>query len=548
MTILNTQHSPRLNYLLKYNKQHLLVGGLKGIEKESLRISRDGMISKSLHPYSLGAALTHPHITTDYSEALLEFITPPCAEISQTLDFMHNIHQYVYEHLDDEMLLSSSMPCGINGDESIPIAEYGSSNIGKMKNVYRQGLWHRYGRTMQAIAGIHFNYSVPEALWPVLHEQSKSDKNLKDFISETYFGLVRNFQRQGWLILYLFGASPAICKSFFKSRPHLMTGFDEYDQNTLYHPYATSLRMSNIGYKSENQANLKIDYNSLSAYTESLTNATETPYPDYESIGVKINGQYKQLNTNILQIENEYYSTVRPKQIARSGEKPTLALKLRGVRYIEIRSLDLDLFNPIGIDESKARFIEAFLLNCLLQHSPENSRQDYQINNSNQLTVANEGRKPGLEINKNGQKVSLQIWADEILQSMHVVCEILDENTADKPYSKSLKQQSQLVQNPELTASAKILAGMKSTHTPFGSFGLRTSEQHKHYFKQHQLDSMTTRKFDEFSNASHIKQKEIEDNDKISFDEFLENYFSQSSKVGTPRTRLNKREEPALLS
>lgn len=548
MTILNTQHSPRLSYLLEQNKQHLLVGGLKGIEKESLRISKDGRISKSTHPHSLGAALTHPHITTDYSEALLEFITPPFADISQTLGFMHNIHQYVYEHLNDEMLLSSSMPCGINGDKSIPIAEYGSSNIGKMKNVYRQGLSHRYGRTMQAIAGIHFNYSVPETLWPVLHEQSKSDKNLKDFISETYFDLIRNFQRQGWLILYLFGASPAICKSFFKSRPHLMAEFEEYDQYTLYHPYATSLRMSDIGYKSENQANLKIDYNSLAAYSKSLCDAIETPYSDYEKIGIKVDGQYRQLNANILQIENEYYSTVRPKQIARSGEKPTLALKLRGVRYIEIRSLDLDLFNPIGIDESKGRFIEAFLLNCLLQHSPENSKQDYQINNSNQLTVAHEGRKNGLEINKNGQKIPLQTWADEILQSMQPVCEILDEGRMDKPYSKALKQQYELIQNPELTPSAKILTGMNSTQQPFGSFGLKTSEQHKQHFKQHRLDDITTRQFDELSIASHKKQKNIENNDEISFDAFLATYFSQSCLVGRPRSTLNNREEPAILT
>ena len=546
MTNLNTQHSPRLSYLLEQKKQHLLVGGLKGIEKESLRINTDGVISQSSHPHALGSALTHPYITTDYSEALLEFITPPCADIRQTLGFMHNVHQYVYQNLADEMLLSTSMPCGINGDDSIPIAKYGSSNIGTMKNVYRQGLWHRYGRSMQAIAGIHFNYSVPKALWPVLHEQSKSKLNLKDFISETYFGLVRNFQRQGWLILYLFGASPAICKSFFKSRPHLMSEFEEYDQYTLYHPYATSLRMSDIGYKSDNQANLKIDYNSLSAYVDSLSNAIETPYPGYEKIGVKIDGQYKQLNANILQIENEYYSTVRPKQIVRSGEKPTLALNLRGVRYIEIRSLDLDLFNPIGIDESKARFIEAFLLNCLLQNSPDNSKQDYQINNSNQLSVAHEGRKPGLNINKNGQQISLQSWANEITLSMQPICEILDEDTIDKPYGKALKQQSELIQNSDLTPSAKILAGMRSTQQPFGCFGLNTSEQHKQYFKQQQLDSKTSQLFDELSTTSHIKQKEIEVNDKISFDEFLDNYFAQSSKIGSPRATLHKCEEATI--
>ncbi len=539
MTILKKQHSPRLSYLLEQQKQHLLVGGLKGIEKESLRISKQGLISKNPHPHALGSALTHPQITTDYSEALLEFITPPFAEITETLDFMHNIHQYVYEHLDnDEMLLSASMPCGINGDESIPIAKYGDSNIGKMKHTYRQGLWHRYGRTMQAIAGIHFNYSVPDALWPVLHEHSQSKKPLADFISESYFGLIRNFQRQGWLILYLFGASPAICKSFFKSRPHLMTEFDEYDQYTVFHPYATSLRMSDIGYKSNNQANLKIDYNSLAGYINSLQEAIETPYPDYETIGVKVDGQYKQLNANILQIENEYYSTIRPKQIARSGEKPTLALNLRGVRYIEIRSLDLDLFNPIGIDENNSRFIEAFLLNCLLQNSPEHDSQAYEINNKNQLTVAHRGREPDLEINKNGQNIALQTWACEIMQSMQPVCEILDQGNIDKPYSRALKQQLKLVNNPDLTASAKILQGMRSKNQPFGSFGLETSKSHKHHFKKQTLEKISNKQFDEMSTASHKKQQEIEDRDTLSFDDFLDNYFSQSIRTGAPRKKI----------
>ena len=236
----------------------------------------------------------------------------------------------------------------------------------------------------------------------------------------------------GWLILYLFGASPAICKNFFNSRPALMTQFEEFDNGTLYHPYATSLRMSDIGYKSKNQANLKIDYNSIDGYVSSLSAAINTPYPEYEKIGTLVDGEYRQLNSNILQIENEFYSTMRPKQIAQSGEKPTLALKRRGVRYIEMRSLDLDLFNPIGIDEDKARFIEALLLTCLLQDSPKTSDQEQQVNNANQLAVANFGRKPGLELNKNNQKILLKDWAAEILESMQPVCAILDQDDADK--------------------------------------------------------------------------------------------------------------------
>ena len=300
---------------------HLLSGGFKGIEKESLRIDAHGLISQATHPHALGSTLTHSQITTDYSEALIELITPPFADIQETLKNLQDIHQFVYENLDKEQLLCASMPCGIDGDESIRIAEYGSANIGRMKHVYRHGLWHRYGRTMQAIAGIHFNYSVPEPLWEFLHKQANTSQTLAEFKNAAYFGLIRNFQRIGWIILYLFGASPAICKNFFKSRPALMAQFEEFDNGTLYHPYATSLRMSDIGYKSKNQANLAIDYNTLDGYVRSLSAAISTPYPDYEKIGVCVNGEYKQLNVNILQIENEFYSIMRPKQIALSGEK-----------------------------------------------------------------------------------------------------------------------------------------------------------------------------------------------------------------------------------
>ena len=524
----NNVLSKRLQYLIDNNLHHLLQLGLKGIEKESLRINKRGVIAQTPHPKGLGSALTHPYITTDYSEALLEFITPPFADIKQTLGYLHQIHQFVYPHLGNEMLLATSMPCGIDGDLSVPIAEYGRSNIGKMKHIYRKGLWHRYGRTMQAIAGIHFNYSVPQALWPMLHRQAGNQGNLQSFISDGYFGLIRNFQRQGWLMLYLFGASPAICKSFFKSRPQLMAEFEEFDAHTLYHPYATSLRMSDIGYKSKNQASLKIDYNSLDGYVDSLSAAINTSYPDYEKIGVKVEGEYQQLNANILQIENEFYSTVRPKQIAESGEKPTLALKRRGVMYVEMRSLDLNLFNPIGIEESTARFIEAFLLSCLLHDSPSHTPEEFYTNNSNQLLVANQGRQPGLILNKNGQDIGLQAWAHEILDAMQPICALLDQGSLDKPYQLALQQQQAMVDNPALTPSAHILACMSQNSQEFGCFASNISALHQHYFLAQNLDSQVQQQFVDMATSSLQKQTEIEAADNLSFDDFLTRYFSQS--------------------
>ena len=523
-----TLTTTRLNTLVATGRQSLLCGGLKGLEKESLRLAQDGFIAQTQHPYALGSALTHPAITTDYSEALIELITPPFADIKETLDYLDKLHLFVYQHLDHELLLGSSMPCGIDGDDSIRIAEYGTSNVGRMKHVYRHGLWHRYGRTMQSIAGIHFNYSVPEELWQVLHQQEHSHVELQQFINDGYFALIRNFQRVGWLILYLFGASPAICKNFFKSRPALMAEFEEFDAGTLYHPYATSLRMSDIGYKSKNQANLNIDYNSLEGYVTSLSKAIHTPFPDYEQIGVEVNGEYRQLNSNLLQIENEFYSTIRPKQIARSCEKPTIALKRRGVRYIEMRSLDLDLFNPLGVDEAKLRFIEALLLTCLLSDSSAMSESDHRMNNANQLAVAHEGRNPDLQLTKKGKKIALHDWAEEILQAMQPVCAILDNNAADKPYSNALNAQRELVNNPDLTASARMLAAMRELKQPFARFALKTSEKNALSFKSRQLDAETTAQFEAMAAESHAKQHELEHQPQLPFAEFLHRYFTQT--------------------
>lgn len=527
MTQLHHQLPARFNLLVDNGFENLLKDGLKGIEKESLRIAKDGVIAQTPHPSFLGSALTHPYITTDYSEALLEFITPPFADIKDTLAYLSNIHQFVYDHLDGEMLLSASMPCGIDGDESVPIAEYGSSNIGRMKHIYRRGLWHRYGRTMQAIAGIHFNYSVPSELWSQLRELENSTSSPDQFIADGYFGMIRNLHRQGWLILYLFGASPAICKKFFKSRPHMMAQFDEFDRHTLYHPYATSLRMSDIGYKSKNQAALQIDYNSLTGYVDSLSQAINTPYPDYEKIGVKVDGEYRQLNSNILQIENEFYSTVRPKQIANSGEKPTLALKRRGVRYIELRSLDLDLFSPVGIQHETAYFVEAFMLTCLLQNSPPNDPQQFILNNANQLAVAHLGRKPGLLLDKIDRRITLKDWAEEILADMEPVCTLLDANDPETPYSAALLAQRRAIENPDLTPSARILSGMNETQWPFATYALKKSVEHAKNFRTRKLDEHTTRLFEEMAKESLSNQREKERNDTLSFDEFLKHYFSQ---------------------
>src|SRR3954471_19044887 len=390
-----------------------LRGIRRGIEKESLRVRPDGTLAQTLHPQALGAALTHPHITTDFSESQLELITAAHTSVERCLEELTHIHQAVYRHIGDEILWCASMPCNLPADHLIPIGRYGTSNVGRAKTVYRLGLAHRYGRRMQAISGIHYNFSLP------------------DVTDEQYFGLIRNFRRASWLLLYLFGASPAACSSFVAGRNHELT---ELAPGTHYAPHATSLRMGRLGYQSDAQASLCVSYNDLEHYTASLYDALTRAYPEYEKIGIRSGDDYRQLNTSLLQIENEFYSTVRPKRRIKRGERPLHALRKRGVEYVEVRLMDLDPFAPIGITAPTCRFLDLFLLHCLLKDSPPDNAREIGEVRRNQQKVALRGREPGLTLERGGREVRLADWAAEVLGECKPMPSFIDRQAGGAAY------------------------------------------------------------------------------------------------------------------
>lgn len=515
----------RLAQLKKISAAGLLVGSRIGLEKETLRVNPQGSISQTSHPEKLGAALTNPYITTDYSEALLELVTPPCDAVEEAVAFLADTQKFVLTQLDDEMLWGTSMPCVVAGETSIPIAQFGSSNAGMMKTVYRRGLGHRYGRVMQVIAGVHFNYSLSAEFWKAYHESQDSSAGLQDFINDSYFGILRNLQRLGWLVPYLFGASPAVCKSFLGDTA---TNLQDFDENTYYEEYATSLRMGDIGYQNnkENESGIKANYDNLDKYIESLKGAISTPCPDYEKIGVEVDGEYRQLNANILQIENEYYSTVRPKQVPNGNEKPVTALKNRGVEYIELRSLDVNAFEPLGVSESQLYFLEAFVLFCLLMDSPPIDDLERGEIDQNELDTAHRGRDPKLSLQRNGQTVLLKDWALEVVTAMQGVCELLDAAVEGQPYQDALAMQTAAVNDPELTPSAIMLKEMRENEEGFYHFARRMSVQHSEYFSNIESSVQSHEMLKNLAKKSVLRQQEIEATDKISFSEYLENYFN----------------------
>ena len=517
----------RLKQLIDSGQASCLSESLMGLEKESLRVAEDGAISQTAHPSSLGSALTNPAITTDFSEALIELITPPCDSVKEVLCYLDDIQKFVYSKLDDEILWATSMPCVVCGGSSIPIAQYGKSNVGTMKTVYRRGLGYRYGRTMQVIAGVHFNYSVSDSFWNLYQQLQGNTDSRQDFISEQYMGLVRNMLRYGWMIPYLFGASPAVCKSFLDGKPTMLADFNEH---TFYEPYATSLRMGDIGYTNsqEDMAGIKADYSSIDAYIKSLQCAIEKPFNAYDEIGVKVDGEYRQLNANILQIENEYYSTVRPKQIALKDEKPTTALHKRGVSYVEIRSIDVNAFDPLGVNEEQLYFLETFVLFCLLQESPALNQMEMNEVDMNLIQVAHTGRQPGLELTRHDQSIPLKDWALELCEAMQEVASLLDEVNHCDSYSKSLSAQIECVNDPSKTPSARMLEEMRDHEEGFFHFAQRKSLQYLDYFKTRELSPERQGFFESSTQESLIKQLQIEDSDTLNFDEYLQQYFSKS--------------------
>ncbi len=514
----------RLAGFVNAREPGVLRGGLKGLEKESLRVTPEGHIAQTSHPEAMGSALTNEVITTDYSEALIELVTPPFRESWELLQYLCDLHQFVYRHLGDELLWATSMPCVLNGDASIPIARFGRSNVAQMKEIYREGLGHRYGRVMQAISGVHFNYSFPEHFWPVLEHVLESRQTGQPFASSQYFSVLRNYRRYGWLVLYLFGNSPAFCASFLDGRDH---DLKELRPGTLYAPDATSLRMSDLGYRNKNQAGVEISVNSLDEYLRDLNRAVNIPHPEYEQIGVKVDGKYRQLNANLLQIENEYYSFIRPKRVARSGERPSQALARGGVQYVEVRALDVSAFDPVGVNQNKLRFLEAFLLLCVLKDSQPISHSEQTDLDTNHAIVARRGRERGLQLKREGRPISLRSWGLELVDSMRGICELLDEGQPRRPYIAALEVQEAKLHDPALTPSARSLAELKSSGDSFFDFALRMSRIHKSYFLElYPPNEQRLQEFRTEADESLRRQAAIEAADTLDFDDYLARYFA----------------------
>ncbi|KXO85278.1 glutamate--cysteine ligase [Acinetobacter venetianus] len=505
----------------------LLTGMLRGIERESLRMQSNGFLSQKNHPKALGSALTHPHITTDYSEALMEFITTPHNTIAAALNELRDIHTVVHQHLEaGEKLWPLSMPCMLDDDEeNIKLAQYGTSNIGRFKTLYRHGLGVRYGRRMQTISGVHYNLSFPEELFAELkqHESNPELKqlSLQDYRSHRYFGLIRNFIRLTPLVMYLLGASPSVCRCFLTNRQHHL---QPLVKGTLYLPEATALRMGRLGYQNSAQKQLGIHYNDLHDYLEGLQKAVHTPYPPFTDLGLNDqNGEPIQINDHVLQIENEYYSLVRPKQVPEAGETPSQALKNRGVGYVELRAVDVNPYSEIGIDEITAGFLESLALYCLLQDSPDLFDEEQEQVDRNQTEVVNRGRAADAKIEEGHTTTSLQAWAQKHLDAIKDCAVLLDQMSATSLYQDALHIMQQRLDHVDATLSSHVIEDTLK-HGGTWNFGSMMAEQHVHRYDQHQLSQERAEYFEQLAQTSLQKQSQLEQDNDTSFEQYLAQY------------------------
>jgi glutamate--cysteine ligase len=515
----------RLAFFAEVPRQHLLKQIQRGIEKESLRADSEAKLAQTGHPEAFGSALCHPSITTDFAEALLEFITPVSNSIDATLDELDAIHRFASRELGEETIWNASMPCRLGKyDDDIPVALYGSSNTATMKSRYRLGLGHRYGRKMQTIAGIHYNFSLPKSLWQELYEADNSQLRLEDYITNSYFGMIRNFRRYAWLLIYLFGAAPAVSRCFVNGNDHQLEKLGDY---TLIGRHATSLRMGDLGYQSDAQKNLNICYNHIDFYVETLRNAITTSHHDYEKIPAE-----EQLSNGLLQIENEFYSPIRPKRVAESGEIPLGALRRGGVEYIEVRCIDVNPMLPVGIDAQQIRFLDAFLLFCLFEDSPP---CDDDINaeiSDNLLTVVTRGREPGLQLQQHGQALSMVEWSQDLLADIGKIAAQLDTAHDSNEYSNSCAVQSAKIGDSSLTPSAQILSALEEGGESYYHYAMALSKGHAEVFRERGLSPAELERFSSLRSQSLAGQAAVEaEQDGEYFDSYLARFYQQYKQL-----------------
>lgn len=394
-----------------------ILAGKFGIEREGLRVRQDGTLTDTKHPAIFGPKSDNPYITTDFSESQVEVVTPPYESVHRAYEVLESLVDIVNNEIREsgELIWPASMPCIAPDD--VPVAEYGEEF--RDEYLYRLGLIGKYGGLKQLLTGIHFNFSFSDEFIDKLHELIDPDISLQDFKDKLYLKMARNYLRYRWLIIYLTGSSAAMHESYDCYKEELVT---HEDKDTIIVKNGPSLRNSSCGYK--NQVNLFPRYTSIDEYVEDVQ--------DYVDSGV-------------LQKAKELYTQIRLK----TGKQGDIlkSLKEDGVQYLEIRTIDLNVFDKAGVNIKDLEFLQLFMIYMMLLDEPDTPNEIWQeeaLENENLVAVS--GLLPGLELSKEGKKITVQKWGNEIIDGIEHMAKELGLGFRDVLYEMRAR-----VDNPDIT-------------------------------------------------------------------------------------------------
>ncbi|MEW9889770.1 MAG: glutamate--cysteine ligase [Candidatus Symbiodolus clandestinus] len=485
----------------------------RGLERETLRITHQGKLAQTPHPTSLGAALTHRWITTDFAEALLEFTTPVYTNVDALLQCLQDLHSHSLRQMPQEYFWPFSMPDLPDPQQPIALANYGNSLLGQFKQRYRQGSQQRYGANIQCIAGVHYNFSLPLAFWSRTASEEQKVRN------DGYCRLMRNYYRLGWIIPYLFGASPIISHRFLQTCETALP-FIPITQELWKLPYATSLRLSSIGYHNW-QLPFYPPFNHLSGYLQGLQQLLQTVWPAQcqPRYGESDGGQ--QLNNRLLQTESELYFPIRPKALGRTGERPWQALQNVGITYVEIRALDINPFSAVGVTADQLRFLDLFLVWCALADHRLMTTTEFIQCQQNWQRICIAGLQPEQTVTLNGQVHRLLDVSTMLLRELQHLAPLFDQHNTDNPYQTLCQQLAITLMDPKCTLAAQLSILIEREQADSLVNLALPLAQHHHSLIRQPLQQITEQALAAEQQRSLAEQQALENSNRITFEQYL---------------------------
>lgn len=424
--------------LLHVNARPFIDQARFGIEREGQRVDLAGNLAKTDHPAIFGDRSYHPYIQTDFSETQTEMITPVTDSIPELFQYLAAVYDVTARSIPkEEMIWPLSMPPALpEKDEEIIIA--------KLKNfedvLYRRYLAKEYGKRKQMVSGIHFNFEFGDELLRTLFSHQEEFQDFSEFKTELYLKTARNFMRYRWMITYLFGASPMSEKNYFLDESH--------PQEPV-----RSIRNSALGYT--NHPNVKVSYASMKQYLADIE---------------------RMIEEGKLSEEKEFYTPLRFR-----GGKKVADLATTGVRYIELRNIDLNPYARLGINPEQVRFLQLFLIYMLWTEEKEDCDQWVAEGTTRNNKVALEQPSDQTEFHQEGREIleGMKQMLVELdwLDSLYLVEEALTQmDHPEQTLAAKLYQEAQLSSQQEVAVALGHQYYKESHERPYQLAGFREME------------------------------------------------------------------------